>query len=86
MLTELTPVATSHLSYPGADEALANQIREQYLPASKFLDWIWPRELNDAIQRAIQAMMAGSVTPEQAAQQIQDAYDRLVDQGYKYGS
>lgn len=86
VLTELTPVATSHLSYPGADEALANQIREQYLPASKFLDWIWPRELNDAIQRAIQAMMAGSVTPEQAAQQIQDAYDRLVDQGYKYGS
>lgn len=86
VLNELTPVATSHVAYDGADDALANQIRDEYLPASKFLDWTWPRELNDAIQRAVQAMMGGSVTPEEAAQQIQDAYDQLVDQGYVYGS
>ena len=86
VLKGITPVATSHKSFDGADDALSAQIREQYLPASKFLDWTWPRELNDAIQRSIQEMMAGSKTPEEAAQAIQDAYDRLVEtQDYEYG-
>lgn len=85
VLEGITPVATSHVAYPGADDELSQQIRDEYLPASKFLDWIWPRELNDAIQRSIQSMMAGSQTPEEAAQAIQDAYDRLVADGYVYG-
>lgn len=84
VLEGITPVATSHLAYPGADDELSQQIRDEYLPASKFLDWIWPRELNDAIQRSIQSMMSGALTPEQAAQEIQGAYDRLVQDGYSY--
>lgn len=86
VLEGITPVATSHKSFDGAADPLSAQIREQYLPARKFLDWIWPRELNDSIQRSIQEMMAGSKSPEEAAQSIQDAYDRLVEtQDYEYG-
>jgi raffinose/stachyose/melibiose transport system substrate-binding protein len=85
VLAGITPVATSHLSFEGADDPISQQIRDEYLPASKFLDWTWPRELNDAIQRSIQEMMAGSISPEDAAQKIQDAYDRLVADGYVYG-
>ncbi len=84
VLAGITPVATSHIAYPGADDALSEQIRADYLPASKFLDWIWPRELNDSIQRSIQSMMAGALTPEQAAGEIQGTYDRLVADGYSY--
>lgn len=85
ILEGITPVATSHSIEPGADDAISEQIRQEYLPASKFLDWIWPRELLDVIQRSIQEVMAGSSTPEQGAQKMQDALDRLRDQGYTYG-
>ncbi|MGB4136158.1 MAG: extracellular solute-binding protein [Microbacterium sp.] len=85
VLEGITPVATSHLVYAGSDDPISQQIRDQYLPASKFLDWVWPRELNDAIQRNIQAMMADSLSPKEAAQKIQEAYERLVSDGYEYG-
>ena len=51
-----------------------------------FLDWVWPRELTETIQREIQAMMAGSKTPQEAAESIQAKYDQMVADGYTFES
>lgn len=83
LLAPLKPLATSHKGVPGADDPIAKDL-QTFLPADKFLDWIWPRELTETIQREIQAMMGGSETPEQAAANIQAKYDSMVASGYKY--
>jgi raffinose/stachyose/melibiose transport system substrate-binding protein len=85
-LEPLDPIATSHTAVVGSDDPIATQIREEYLPTSMFLDWVWPRELTETIQREIQAMMAGSKTPQEAAEAIQAKYDQMVADGYTFES
>ncbi len=83
-LGPLNPIATSHKDIAGADDDIAKQIRAEYLPTGLFLDWIWPRELTDTIQRELQDVVSGAATPEAAMQAIQDKYDQMVADGYKY--
>lgn len=85
MLDAVKPIATSHKGVPGVDTAVAKDLLT-YLPTAKFLDWVWPRELTETIQREVQSMMGGSVTPEQAAANMQAKLDQMVAAGYTYGS
>jgi len=84
LLSPLKPLATSHKGVSGSDDPISKEL-QAYLPADKFLDWVWPRELTETIQREVQAMMGGSVGPEQAAANMQTKLDAMVEAGYKYG-
>lgn len=84
LLAPLKPLATSHKGVPGFDDPISKDL-QTYLPASKFLDWIWPRELTETIQREIQSMMGGTITPEQAAANMQSKLDAMVSAGTAAG-
>ena len=50
-----------------------------------YLDWIWSAEHNDAVVAAIQGIVSGEITPEEACQNVQDAYEVSVkDNDYVY--
>jgi len=84
MLDPVSPIATSNKGVPGVDTPIAKDL-STYLPTSKFLDWVWPRELTTTIQTEIQTMMGGGETPEQAAANMQAKLDEMVAAGYVYG-
>lgn len=85
MLEAVKPIATSHKGVAGVDSPVAKDLLT-YLPTSKFLDWVWPRELTETIQREVQSMMGGAETPEQAAANMQAKLDQMVAAGYTYGN
>ncbi|UIJ83209.1 ABC transporter substrate-binding protein [Rhizobium leguminosarum] len=84
LLEPLVPIATSHVGVSGSTDEVSKDL-QSYLPADKFLDWVWPRELTETIQRSVQSMMGGSLSPEQAAQEMQTKLDSMVSSGYKFG-
>ena len=50
-----------------------------------YIDWMLPAEINDALGNAIAGVASGEVTPEQAAQSVQDAYETVVrEKDYSY--
>jgi len=83
LLAPLVAPATSHRDVPGASNPISLTLRS-YLPAVKFLDWMWPLELTDTIQRQVQDMMGGTITPEQAASRMQAKYDGMFASGFRY--
>lgn len=53
--------------------------------SEKYLDWIWPSEVNDALSTAIVANISGEMTSEEAAAYVQEAYDTVCEeQDYVY--
>lgn len=84
MLEAVSPIATSNKGVAGVDTPVAKDLTT-YLPTSKFLDWVWPRELTETIQREVQSMMGGATTPEQAAANMQTKLDEMKAAGYVYG-
>ncbi|SDN78955.1 ABC transporter substrate-binding protein [Ensifer sp. YR511] len=85
LLSPVAPIATSHVGVSGSTDEVSKNL-QAYLPADKFLDWVWPRELTETIQRSVQSMMGSSITPEQAATQMQAKLDSMVSSGYKFGN
>lgn len=83
LLAPLKPFATSHMGVAGSDDPVSQAMRAQ-LPAAKFLDWLYPVELTETLQRETQAMMGLSKTPEQVATAMQSRYELLVQAGYIY--
>lgn len=64
-----------------ADLPIRDELNQKIIPnAMAFLDWIWPPEVNDAFTSAIPAILAGQMTPEQAAQSVQNAVDTLREE------
>lgn len=68
------------------DDPRAEKLNSKFLPNTvAFLDWIWPVEVNDAFTQSIPAVMNGSMSPEQATEVVQKAYDTLVkEKNYSY--
>ena len=64
----------------------AKKIGEEMVPLNTiWIDWVMPIQMNDALMQAVPAAMSGEVTPEQAAEQVQNAYETLVEEtGYQY--
>lgn len=53
--------------------------------SAKYLDWIWPSEVNDALSTAIVANISGEMTSGEAAAYVQEAYDTVCEeQDYVY--
>lgn len=85
LLAPVAPIATSHIGVAGSSDEVSKDL-QTYLPADKFLDWVWPRELTETIQRSVQSMMGGEATPEQAAEQMQTKLDSMISSGYRVGN
>lgn len=84
-LSPLNPFATTVAGVPTVENPINTALQQNHVPNTiKFLDWIWPIEVNDAYQSAIQGVVGGTVTGEEAAQQVQRAFDNLVENGYKF--
>jgi raffinose/stachyose/melibiose transport system substrate-binding protein len=76
------PLGTSIKGVAGVQADYAEVLREKNFPATiKFLDWIWPSEVTRAVASSIAGVVGGEVTPQEAADTVQQAYDDLVDQG-----
>lgn len=50
-----------------------------------YLDWLWPPEITQAFQQNLQAIVAGTVKPDEAAASIQKTFDEIVQDGYVFG-
>ena len=48
------------------------------------LDWIYPPEITTQLQDSLQALTGLQITPEEAAQQMQDKMDELLSEGYDF--
>lgn len=51
-----------------------------------YLDWLWPPEITKAFQQNQQAIVAGTMKPDEAAASIQKTFDELVQDGYEFGA
>jgi len=80
LFAPLAPFATSHREIAGLPGKMNDDLRAQ-LPAEKPLEWMFPPEVNDVLQRELQAMMSGYQTPEATAASIQRRFDALMRSG-----
>ncbi|MEW5866954.1 MAG: extracellular solute-binding protein [Bacillota bacterium] len=84
-LAPMEPIATTHVNGPKSSNPIAREMATQFVPHTiRFLDWIWPLEVSQAFQQAIQSVVAGVRTPQEAMQVVQKAYDDLVAKGYRF--
>jgi raffinose/stachyose/melibiose transport system substrate-binding protein len=85
ILAAMAPVATSVKGVPGLNDPISKQLRKEFFPHTiKFLDWIWPTEINLAFQNAEEGVFGGTQTAAQGMANVQAAYNKLVAKGYKY--
>jgi raffinose/stachyose/melibiose transport system substrate-binding protein len=80
LFAPLHPFATSHRAIAGVAGDADDRLRAQ-LPAEKPLEWMFPPEANEAMQRELQAMMAGAQSPAQTAATLQARFDALAVSG-----
>lgn len=61
-------------------------LNELIMPNTRiYLDWLWPAEVNDAFCQAIPAVISGTLSAEDAAAMVQQAYDTVVKESdYRY--
>jgi len=79
LLTPTKPFFASVKGVESVDDVLTEDLVDNVFPNTiRFLDWIWAVEINDAVKDGIAAVVAGVMTPEQAAQGVQDAFETLV--------
>ena len=77
-----SPLATSIVGVAGIDAQYALELRESAYPNTvKFLDWMWPSEVTTAVASAIAGVVGDQITPQQAADTVQAAFDRIVEDG-----
>lgn len=86
ILSVQAPFYASQKGVTLTEDPLTKDLVKNFYPNTiRFLDWIWPAEVNDAMQGSIAGVVSGTMTPEQAAQNIQDAYDKVVkEKDYSY--
>ena len=79
------PLASSIKGVSTVESDIADDLRANHFPNTvRFLDWIWPTEINDAFQGAIQGIVGGTITAEEGMAQVQSVYDDMVADGYNY--
>jgi raffinose/stachyose/melibiose transport system substrate-binding protein len=78
------PVSTNR-NVQASDDPLALKYAEECAPNQfTYLDWYWPPEITRAFQENQQAVVAGTKTPDEAAQSIQAAMDEMYADGYEF--
>ncbi|MGC4105833.1 MAG: extracellular solute-binding protein [Thermomicrobiales bacterium] len=86
LIAPAAPIGASVKGVESIDDPLAEPLRKTFFPNTiRFLDWIWPIEVNDAVVDGISGVVAGSTTPEDAAAGVQSAFETLVaEKDYQY--
>lgn len=78
------PVSTN-VNVQASDDPLALKYAEQCAPNQiTYLDWYWPPEITRSFQENQQAIVAGTMTPDDAAASIQNVLDDLYADGYEF--
>ena len=76
---------SSNVNVEPSDDPLAIKYAQDCAPLTiVYEDWLWPPEITRSFQENLQAIVAGTVTPEQAAQMNQNALDELYAEGYEF--
>lgn len=76
------PIATSIVGVKVIDAAYAQSLRATTFPdTTKFLDWIWPSEVGNAVAAAIAGVVGGTLSPEQAAASVQSVFEGMKEHG-----
>jgi raffinose/stachyose/melibiose transport system substrate-binding protein len=78
------PVSTNANVQASDDELAVKYATECADNQFTYLDWYWPPEITRAFQENQQAIVAGSKTPDQAAETIQKVLDELYQDGYQF--
>ncbi|RIK34103.1 MAG: hypothetical protein DCC55_33715 [Chloroflexi bacterium] len=78
------PVSTNANVQASDDELAVKYATECADNQFTYLDWYWPPEITRAFQENQQAIVAGSKTPDQAAEAIQKVLDELYQDGYQF--
>jgi raffinose/stachyose/melibiose transport system substrate-binding protein len=66
------------------NDPLWNSTLPYYKNVVVFYDWLWEPEITKEFQVQIQSMLGGSVTPEQAAANVQQKFEELRKEGRAY--
>ncbi len=74
--------ANQHVN--GSNDPVALQLKALVPNMTTYLDWYWPPEITRAFQEGIQAGVAGNLTAENVAKDIQNTFAGLLAQGYKF--
>jgi raffinose/stachyose/melibiose transport system substrate-binding protein len=78
------PVSTN-ANVQASDDPLALKYAEECAPfQTTYLDWYWPPEITRSFQEQQQGLVAGTTTPDAAAQAIQDQLEELYQDGYEF--
>ncbi|MFV0452165.1 MAG: ABC transporter substrate-binding protein [Propioniciclava sp.] len=79
LMAPTNPLVPSVVGVPAtASEPLAPQLTAEFIPNTiPFLDWIWPAPVNDAVTTAITDVMYADTSPQEAAQSVQAALDKV---------
>jgi raffinose/stachyose/melibiose transport system substrate-binding protein len=78
------PVSTN-ANVEASDDPLSLKYAEECAPLQfTYLDWYWPPEITRAFQENQQAIVAGTKTPDAAAESIQGVLDELYADGYTF--
>lgn len=84
-VSPIQPIIPVLKSVKPADLPCASELVGFMPDTVMFLDWLWPSEINNVLGNQIAGVAAGHITPEEAAQAMQDVYDKLVkEEEYKY--
>jgi raffinose/stachyose/melibiose transport system substrate-binding protein len=77
--------ASTNVNVEASDDELAVKYATECADKQfTYLDWFWPPEITRAFQENQQAIVAGSKTPDQAAEAIQGVMDELYADGYTF--
>lgn len=70
---------------PPASTTLQTQLMNDVVPtASTYLDWYWPKQVTAAYQNNMVGVVSGSRTPQQASQDVQNAFTQAKSGGWKF--
>ncbi len=84
--TNSRPVS-SNKNVVASDDPVALKYAKDCAPNQfTYLDWLWPPEITKAFQQNQQAIVAGTMKPDEAAASIQKAFDQIVQDGYVFGT
>jgi len=77
---------SSNKNVVASDDPIALKYAKECAPNQfTYLDWLWPPEITKAFQQNQQAIVAGTMKPDDAAASIQKTFDQLVQDGYEFG-
>lgn len=84
-ITPIKPIIPVLKSVKPTDLPAASKLAGFVPETVMFLDWMWPYEINNVLGNQIAGVASGHITPEKAANAMQEVYERLVkEEGYQY--